>query len=191
MIPSGRRFCGRDAGRIIVTVANGARAVSYNMTLKRLLSPLAPVVLTTLFIVGAVAIPGFWASAHAQDDDDVEGYKVLGTVIPTFTDTKSPDDVAEDIQLGVFKGDYVGCEKRKDLLNYNKAENDGDRGLMKKLTSNGKCVPLDGIPYFLLKAGFGTSAVVLSTETTETHLWVMSKAVVESPPPKRELVINF
>ena len=111
------------------------------MKLKHL-SPVAPVALMTLLIVGAVVLPGFWASAHAQDDE--EGYKVLGTVIPTFEDTRSPDDIDDDVQLGVFKGDFVGCEKRKDLLDYNEAKNDGDSALMRKLTSLGKCVPLTG-----------------------------------------------
>ena len=163
------------------------------MKLKRLfpVAPVVPAVLAVLLIVGAVTMTGIWTSAHAQDEGEGEGYKVLGTLIPTFTDTRSPNDVADDVALGVFKGDYVGCEKHGDLLDYNEAENDGDRALMADLTSKGRCVPLDGMPYFLLKAGYGTSAVVLSTPDTETQMWVMSKAVVESPPPGRASHFNF
>ncbi len=145
-----------------------------------------------LLILVTVTISGISIRADAQDHGEDEGFKVLGTVIPTFEIPLNLDNTGDgEMEKGVFTGDFTGCKNRKDLLDYAVAKEDNNRTVMARFTSQGKCVPLAGRAYTPLRVGFGTSAVLLTIQGANVVMWVKSKALMESPPPGRPSHVDF
>ncbi|MEG3619376.1 hypothetical protein V5T82_12990 [Magnetovibrio sp. PR-2] len=137
-----------------------------------------------------------WASPSlAKDDSKDFSYKVLGQTIPTYEGRLDRDKVDASRKTrsrpGVFKGNYVGCKKREDILAYNQAKTDDDRKLMSKIKTRGRCVLLSGRSYRPVIVGYDTSAVILTKDRSGTLTWVMTLALVVAPPPSRPAFFQY
>ena len=141
--------------------------------------------ISLLMVMGAFPSP-----SNAQNGAEDFGYTVHGKRIPTYEGARNLKR-APTGRPGVFQGNFVGCKKRADILAYNQAKAANDQKLMSRIKTRGQCVQLAGRTYRPLVVGFDTSAVVLSGGRSNAVTWVMTIALVASPPPPRRSFFQY